>query len=149
MASDRLRRGTFAALSVCALALASGCSASVHRFPLKEPMWRDTDLDPATASPEPYVSSFAWDGADNLVFRPISDFLAVDPGGEAVNVNSMDEVPDSSWFTNRLGKRPMSEAEIIAGACDGPQLDPAATDGTWVIDAGKPNGANPGFRIKV
>jgi hypothetical protein len=30
--------------------------------------------------------------------RPISDFWAVDPAGESINVNSLDEVPDSSWF---------------------------------------------------
>ncbi len=34
----------------------------------------------------------------------------------ALNVNTVDEVPDSSWFTNRLGVRPMSIAEIVRGA---------------------------------
>ena len=26
----------------------------------------------------------------------------------ALNVNTVDEVPDSSWFTNRIGRQPMS-----------------------------------------
>ena len=64
---------------------------------------RDTDLneihvpckpdkeDPKhkICTPEPYVSSFMWDGADNIVFRPIAQFFKVDPGGEALNTNAM------------------------------------------------------------
>ena len=33
----------------------------------------------------------------------------------AMNVNTLDEVPDSSWFTNRIGRRDMSIAEIVRG----------------------------------
>ena len=33
----------------------------------------------------------------------------------ALNVNTIDEVPDSSWFTNRIGHRAMSIAEIVRG----------------------------------
>jgi hypothetical protein len=126
-------------------------------------MWRDTDLNPVAIPcrpdpkkpdkrhcfPEPYESSFAWDGADNLLFRPVSWFFAVDPAGEAVNVNSVDEVPDSAWFVNRMGRHPMTPAEVVAGPCQGGAvLDPAAPDGAWVVDEGKANGANLGFRIK-
>jgi len=67
-----------------------------------------------------------------------------------INVNSFDEVPDSSWFTNRIGRAPMSVEEMKQGSC-APEdvLDPDAPDGTWLIDSGKPNGANPGFRIRL
>ena len=34
----------------------------------------------------------------------------------ALNVNTIDEVPDSSWFVNRIGMRSMSIAEIVRGA---------------------------------
>lgn len=147
--------------------LSAACSGDVRRFPLRDPVWRDADLRPVSlpcrpdpeapsddpqhrlCSPAPYESSFAWDAADNLVFRPVTRFFAVDPGGEAVNVNSVDEVPDSSWFTNRIGKRPLSVEELVRGPCGDKTLDPEAPDGSWVIDMGKPNGANPGFRIKV
>jgi hypothetical protein len=33
----------------------------------------------------------------------------------AGNLNTIDEVPDSSWFTNRIGTRPLSTAEIATG----------------------------------
>jgi len=155
------------AVAVAGALATSACGGAMQRFPLREPIWQDTDLEPVEVAcrpdpeepseqlcrPEEYVSSFAWDGADNLVFRPISNFLAVDPGGEAVNVNSMDEVPDSAWFTNRIGTHPMTPEQVRQGYCaeeGGAVLDPEhAEDGSWVIDMGKPNGANPGFRVVV
>jgi hypothetical protein len=44
--------------------------------------------------------------------------LAVDPRGESVNVNSLDEIPDSAWFINRLGQHPITEADLRRGACE-------------------------------
>ncbi len=32
----------------------------------------------------------------------------------AMNVNSLDEVPDSAWFANRIGRREMSIARSCA-----------------------------------
>jgi len=99
--------------------------------------------------PEEYFSPFAWDGANQTIFRPISRFFAVDPAGRAVNANALDEVPDSSWFENRLGRQTLSPADVARGACAEHELDASAPDGTWLIDKGKDNGANPGFRINV
>lgn len=128
----------------CATVL-TGCSQGLRPFPLKDPVWKDRDARPFDEEPEEYYSSFLWDGADQMVFRPITRFWAVDPSGEAKNVNALDEVPDSSWFTNRLGHRPMTPEEIAKGSCRTPPLDPA---GPWIATAAKPNGANPGFIIK-
>jgi hypothetical protein len=151
-------------LGTSALLLLGGCGGGVRRFPLRAPVWRDADLDPISGhcrpdpkkpeksicGPSEYESSFSWDAADNTVFRPISQFFAVDPGGPAVNVNSMDEVPTSSWFVNRLGSRPLTDDELARGYCDEKVLDPEHDKaGSWVIDQGKANGANPGFRINV
>ena len=38
----------------------------------------------------------------------------------AVNVNTIDEVPDSSWFTNRIGARPITIDELRRGPVAGP-----------------------------
>lgn len=153
-----------------ALPLLAGCrGGDITRFPLREPIWVDDDTKPVHVAcrpdpeaetdkekaghmlcmPEEYESPFGWDMADNTVFRPLARLFAFDPGGEAVNVNSVDEVPDSSWFTNRIGKTPMSIDELARGSCEGEILDPSAADGEWLIDMGKPNGANPGFRIRT
>jgi hypothetical protein len=60
-------------------------------------------------------------------------------------------VPDSSWFTNRIGFAPVSLDELRLGGCKPSQiLDPsAAADGTWVIDKGKTHGNSRGFRVRV
>ena len=61
----------------------------------------------------------------------------------AVNVNTMDEVPDSSWFTNRIGVREMSAAELARGPNKFERLDADK----WIVVSGKgPGGFHPGFR---
>jgi hypothetical protein len=136
-------RSTFAwALVLC------GC-ASPARFPLREPLLRDPDQVAVLQVPEESYSPFAWDGANQTLFRPLARFFAVDPAGPAINVNALDEVPDSSWFENRLGKTVLSPAEVARGSCPETELDPGAPDGSWLIDKGKDNGANPGFRVTV
>jgi len=86
-----------------------------------------------------------------VVLAPLSEALALTVGGEAENVNSLDEVPDSAWFTNRLGVHPPDPGELTLGACP-PSLLPSSggfADGTWLIDQGKMNGETPGFRVTI
>jgi hypothetical protein len=66
-------------------------------------------------------------------------------------VNSLDEVPDSSWFTGRIGVRPMSREELARGSCKPEELldGTAAADGAWTIDKGKLEGVTDGFRVMV
>jgi hypothetical protein len=149
------------------LVVLSGCASSPRAFPLRDALTRDTDLrsvdvpchaegtkaDPkhVSCAPESYVSPLAWDGIDNSIFRPLVEVFALDAGGEAVNVNSLDEVADSAWFTNRIGAHQMTVEELEHGACDPSQsLDgETAADGSWLIDQGKANGASLGFRINI
>ena len=57
-------------------------------------------------------------------------------------MNTLDEVPDSSWFMNRIGARAMSIAEITRGPNKFERLD--AVD--WTVVAGKSaSGFHPGF----
>jgi hypothetical protein len=130
------------------LLMAAGC-AGERPFPLREPLRRDDDQQPFSPEPEEYVSPFAWDGANQLVFRPVARFFAVDPAGRAKDVNAYDEVPDSSWFENRLGRAPLSAADVISGSCGDKVLDVDMPAGSWTIDQGKFNGANPGFRVNI
>jgi hypothetical protein len=129
------------------LALA-GCASSSH-FPLQPPLQRDDDDKPFAKAPEEYYSPFAWDGANYMVFHPVARFFAVDPAAAAANVNALDEVPSSSWFENRLGTRSVTAAEVTRGPCSEKVLDPNGPDGSWTIDKGKDNGANPGFRVNI
>jgi len=61
----------------------------------------------------------------------------------AVNVNTIDEVPDSSWFTNRIGRLGMSVDEIARGpnTLETPNID------DWPVVEGKSSGITPGYRV--
>jgi len=157
----------FTKLTTCALSSLLAACAGEKVFPMRDPMWRDADLDSVRAqcrveatkadphhvacAPRVVPSRLYWDGMDNLVFRPLAESLGVVVSGEAVDVNSFDEVPDSAWFTNRIGMHPMTADEVARGACTPDQiLDPdGAADGSWVIDKGKSEGASLGFRVVV
>ncbi len=145
------------------LAGAVACAQPAQHFPLRDPLWQDTDTRPVAmpctkdekgevaCAPQLYVSPLAWDGVDNTIFRPLAHTFALDPAKEAVNVNAFDEVPSSAWFVNRLGARKPSREELLRGACTTEEVlvgDEATTE-RWVIDQGKANGSSPGFRIKV
>ena len=154
------------AFGVVVLSLVA-CSGAAPRFPLREPMLKDTDQrmvrvaceerpdddDPkhVACAPEPYVSPLVWDAVDNSVFRPLARVFAVDPAGPAPNVNALDEVPDSAWFTNRLGARKPTRDELLRGACTPDEMldGEKAAPGSWLVDKGKLNGATPGFRVRV
>ena len=64
---------------------------------------------------------------------------------EAFNFNAIDEVDNSSWFTNRNAVERLSLEEISRGADTGDGPD---TSGDWVITRAKTEGATPGFTIK-
>lgn len=63
----------------------------------------------------------------------------------ALNVNVFDEVPDSTFFTNRHGRKRMSLAELKQGPAVTQGPDPS---GPWTITKGKFDGVSFGFFIK-
>jgi len=129
--------------------LVSSCATSIPHYPQREPLRNDDDRQPFAPAPREYVSPFIWDGADQMLFRPVARAFAVDPAGRARNANAYDEVPDSSWFENRIGATAFSASELVNGPCGDRVLDVNMPAGSWVIDQGKPNGANPGFRVNI
>jgi len=130
-------------LGVAVLAL--GCSRDPGRFPLAPTLWRDADDVPFGPAPEEYVSPMVWDVGDQSLFYPLTRAFVIDPAGEAIDVNALDEVPDSSWFENRIGQRAMTPEQTALGPCAPGSGPPPAP---WVVTGAKPNGANPGFIIK-
>lgn len=139
------RKLTFTA---AALALgASACAPQVRRFPLASPTWVDADKNHVPEKPDEYYSGLMADGADKMAFYPLAQMWLVPLPGEAVNVNALDEVPNSSWYQNRIGVHDYTPEQAAAGACgDAPPLQPV---GKWRVSGAKPNGANPGFFIKA
>ncbi len=132
-------------LAVASLALTgTSCAPRLRRFPLAEVMTRDDDTRPVHHVAA-YRSSDAWDFADQTLFRRAADATLLRQPREAVNVNALDEVPDSSWFVNRLGTRDLSVDEIVAGSCTSAPLDSTQA---WLVVSAKPNGFNPGFIVR-
>ena len=82
--------------------------------------------------------SLSYDAMINLFGQP-----GLPQVGRAESVNTIDEVPDSSWFTNRVGSRPFSVADMQRG----PDADDGPAPGRWMVSR-KANGASPGFTIQ-
>jgi hypothetical protein len=84
--------------------------------------------------------NLAYDATVNLFSRPGDP----DMDRRAMSVNTIDEVPDSMWFTNRIiGSRPMTVEEVAKG----PDTAEGPAPGKWTIASGKSNGVTPGFTI--
>ena len=64
--------------------------------------------------------------------------------GTALNVNTLGEVPDSSWFTNRIGVRDMSLDDVV----NGPNQVDGPAPGMWRVTGRPDSGITPKFTIK-
>src|SRR5262249_38357288 len=65
-------------------------------------------------------------------------------GLRARDVNTIDEVPDSSWFTNRIGGRTLTIDEIVRCPNVGAPPDPSK----WIVFRQKSSGVHPGVTAK-
>jgi hypothetical protein len=130
------------ALALCAAALltigVSGAVPGGPRFYADDPIWIDDDA----ALDASKVVKIEDAGSYDFVVNTFSS-----PGRKenirALNVNTLDEVPDSSWFTNRIGRTDMSLADLRRGP---DRFDSISLEG-WVVSAGKGTGVQPGFRM--
>ena len=108
-----------------------------RRFYSDDPVWRDGDMRDI-----PPVAGFDLSKSYEFVHETFGE--TVKSRGRALNVNTLDEVPDSSWFTNRLGRRDMTIDEIVRGPnqVDGP------APGTWQVTGRPDSGITPKFTIR-
>ena len=74
--------------------------------------------DPIARAPEPQNASVAAFNEQDMLYELTYNSLALPkrkPSGlRAQNINTIDEVPDSSWFTNRVGTRPVTSTRSCA-----------------------------------
>ena len=113
-------------------------SAASPKFYADDPIWIEHDTQDASSITPLEVDLFV-DLTTNLVVGRNTPAPR-----RAANINTVDEVPNSSWFTNRLGSRPMTPQEIAKGpnTTDGPAA------GAWTITSSKSDGVTPGFTVK-
>jgi len=124
------------ALVLGALTMA-GRGASPSFFP-DDPIQADDDRALDAGKAIAISGSNAYDFAENSFLKP-GDTRDI----RAVNVNTIDEVADSTWFTNRIGSRDLSIEELVRG----PNMGPTPAFDTWPIVEGKSSGITPGYRI--
>jgi len=115
-----------------------GC-ASAPRFRNQPIVWQVSD-DESIAEPAKRVFVIAAYLADALALRQLERALELRSDRPALDTNALDEVPDSSWFQNRIGRRRLSpnEATMGPGITGPPELP-------LTVLSSKDGGGNPGF----
>ncbi len=114
-------------LLVAGVALLAGCASAAPigamRFVNQPPVTRVNDRADVAVPPPVPVSRPRLDNLDAFYVRPLTRALDVLDPRRARDVNAMDELPDSTWFTNRIGMRALSPGELRRGPgdADGPQ----------------------------
>jgi hypothetical protein len=121
------------------LIAAFGAGAAGPKFYPDDPIAKLEDSQDASGVHERDIN-LIYDTLENSVSRP-GDRT---PNVRAQNLNTVDEVPDSNWFTNRIGTRAMTVDELLKGpdTTSGPAL------GTWTIVNAKNDGVTPGFTVR-
>ena len=123
---------------VACWALGAASGAQAPRFYPDDPIAVDDDMALDASKVTPIEDSNGYDFVVNTFAKPGTRHDA-----RAGNVNTIDEVPDSSWFTNRIGRGGLSTADIVRGPDRVARL---SLEG-WKVSQGKSTGVQPGFRM--
>ena len=121
-----------------ALLITVTSSGNGRKFYDDDPLQREPETQDARGAQEQDIDLF-FDLAENLFGRPGDKALDV----RARNINSIDEVPDSSWFTNRILAQPLSLEDVVRG----PLTGKAPATGQWSVVRAKEAGFAPGFTM--
>jgi hypothetical protein len=111
--------------------------AAAQKFRRDDPVGRDPDDRPI-----PRPASLELTTAYDVIEHTFRHRPKGDPP-PAMNVNTLGEVPDSTWFTNRIGVRDLTIEEIARG----PNTS-AGPVKPWRVVRGKSSGITPGFTVE-
>ena len=128
-------------LIVCGVSVALGSSVltSSPAFYPDDPVARETESQDASHAARSDMGDL-YEMTVNLFSNP----KYIPSGSRAKNLNTIDEVPDSSWFTNRIVAKTLSTDEIVRGPVAGTPPDPSQ----WVVFREKISGVHPGITAK-
>jgi hypothetical protein len=124
-----------AALAMCARAV----STTGPRFYPDDPIAREPESQDASKA-QPYFMGSLYEMTNNLFIT--SGYKPA--GRRAQNINTIDEVPDSNWFTNRIGLTSVTVDDLVRGPNRGAPPDPSR----WTLTREKTVGAHPGFTAR-
>ena len=138
--ASRFRHASLLTLLVAALGMfASAVSTkSLHFYP-DDPIAREPESQDASKA-QPYFMGSLYEMTNNLFvtagYKP--------SGTRAQNTNTIDEVPDSNWFTNRIGSTRITIEDLVRGPNRGAPPDPSR----WILTREKTSGSHPGFTAR-
>jgi len=126
---------------VAAILVVAGVAVSTTspRFYRDDPIAREPESQDASGAAPSDIGQM-YEMVYNLLVQP-----GYKPSGlRAEDLNTIDEVPDSSWFTNRVGARQLTIDEVVRGPIAGAPPDPSR----WVIFREKTSGVHPGVTAR-
>lgn len=130
-------------VGIATAALLLAPDARARRFYPDDPLW--TVPPPVSLQDAKRRKLNEWyDYFHNTFWKPGERVMpghAVPAGG----VNTLGEVPDSPWYTNRHGQQRMSLQALVRGPGNS---TPPSLDGPWQVIGAKTEGITPGFRIR-
>ncbi len=119
--------------------LVSGCSLSGVRFKDQPIIWKVDDEKNIPAPEKIEVTMVEYHGG-GFFTRRLTRLLELRDVEPAHNTNALDELPDSSWFTNRIGMGRVTPDDAGRGAnVEGPPKLPLT------VVKGKSDGRDAGF----
>ncbi|MEO6237536.1 MAG: hypothetical protein ABIQ52_11105 [Vicinamibacterales bacterium] len=127
------------ALAAATLTLGHVAASQTPHFFDDDPIARDPESQDASKA-QPYNIQQLYEQVNALFILP-----GYKPSGtRAGNLNTIDELPDSSWFTNRIGSTTLSADDLVRGPNVGAPPDPSK----WVVIREKTAGVHPGFTAR-
>jgi hypothetical protein len=133
-------RPTLALLALWLVAL----PASAQKFYPDDPIAREPKPLPVAKALNRKINDY-YDYFQNTFFEPDKEEIKHHTPAPSEGVNTLGEVPDTAWFTNRIGSRLMSIDELVCGPGDAhaPNMDKP-----WTVVSAKNEGVTPGLVIK-
>jgi len=123
------------ALAMCAAAV----STTGPSFYPDDPITSERESQDASKA-QPYFIGSLYEMATNLFvtagYKP--------SGTRAQNINTIDEMPNSHWFTNRMGSTSLTAEDLVRGPNRGAPPDPSH----WTLTREKTSGSHPGFTAR-
>ena len=124
--------------AILTLGLGTVLPGAGQKFYRDDPIWRDPETQDASVARSIPVNQ-QYDFVENT-FLGAGD----EDARRAVNINTIDEVPDSSWFTNRIGRHRWTTEQLVRG----PDTSNGPAAGPWTIIGAKSEGVTPGLTIR-
>ena len=137
-------------LVVVCVALATGCAPGWKHGPHDE-LYQHAAAPRLHRMPATSSSQDWWDRALHSTVLPLAQtfsprtYVAAAVGGRpALDVNAFGNVPDSTWYENRITRAPMTVEQMARG----PNESDGPADGTLTVISGKTEGVSPGFVVR-